>query len=40
MTRDTQRSHEGQTNVQRRSDEARMEVKQMLDEKAGRQNST
>jgi len=38
MTRDTQMSHEGQTNVQRRSDKGRTEVKQMSDEKAGRQN--
>jgi len=38
MTRDTQRSHGGQTNVQQRSDEGWTEVKQMLDEKARRQN--
>jgi hypothetical protein len=37
MTRE--RSHGGQTNVQRTSDEGRTKVKQMLDEKAGQQNN-
>ncbi len=39
MTCDAQRSHGGQTNVQRTSNEGQTEVKQMLDEKARWQNS-
>jgi hypothetical protein len=40
MTRDTQRLYGGQTNIQRTLNEGQTKVKQMLDEKAGRQNST